>query len=177
MKHKNLINFFPFCSCYICNKSEPSKTFAGFWDLQKHLSTHPDSQSHQCAINSSYIKSEKINELPIKNGKFVCSICGKRCKTGNSLTQHQMTHVDRKLTEVQCKICFKWMKNQNILRAHEVVHNESPMKCPHCDKVKFNERALKAHISQCHSTLKHQCTKCGKSFARTEKLKVWVFFL
>lgn len=181
---KNLIEYFyHFYSCYVCNKSNPSKTFAGFWDLQKHLSSH-NSVSHQFASDNSFMNFhtespkkdiDKVDERS-KNTEIICSICGKRCKSEHLLAQHAMAHVDRKLTEVQCKICFKWMKNRNILRAHEIIHNESPLKCPHCDKIKFNERALKSHILQCHSTLKHQCTTCGKSFARPNKLKVCLFF-
>lgn len=165
----------------MCNKST-NQTFTGFWDLQKHLSSH-NSVSHQIELDNSFmnfhtesIKKDCENDKKrSKNSEMICSICGKKFKSAQSLAQHGMTHVDRKLTEVQCKICHKWMKNRNILRAHEIIHNESPLKCPHCDKVKFNERALNSHILQCHSTLKHQCSHCCKSFARPNKLKVCFF--
>lgn len=109
-----------------------------------------------------------------KNTEMTCLICGKKCKNKYLLEQHAMTHIDRELTEVQCEICKKWLKNRTHLRAHEIIHYGSPLKCPHCDKIKSNERALKAHILQCHSTAKHkhQCEFCPKTFARTEKLKV-----
>lgn len=163
-----------FCSCYMCNKS-----FGGFWELQKHFSTHKlvthRFEPKKSDLNWHTEDNFKNGKKRSKNTQMTCSICGKECKSKFLLVQHAMTHIDRKLTEVQCEICEKWMKNRTILRAHEIIHNnESPLKCPHCEKIKLNERALKAHILQCHSKAKHKhhCTFCSKTFARTEKLKV-----
>lgn len=82
-----------------------------------------------------------------------------------------MTHVDFSLSKIQCEICKKWVKNQSILRTHKLTHVQMQLKCPHCDKIKFNERALRSHISQSHAPPKHQCTICNKSFARPLMLK------
>lgn len=155
--------------------------FDDFWHLKKHLSSH-NSKNHRIELErQAYMSSQHIPAIRDgadlakkgpKNAKTPCSICGKKFKGEHLLAQHAMTHVDRKLTEVQCETCGKWLKNQKILRAHEVTHDRLPLQCPHCDKVKFNERALGAHIFQCHSKLKNKCKLCGKSFVRPNNLKV-----
>lgn len=156
------------------------ESFAGFWQLQKHMSCHNKKRSRLELERNAYMNfQEKLPEsndddTKLKNNtKIPCSICGKKFKSKNLLGLHAMTHVDRKLTEVQCEICSKWMKNRNILHAHETIHEIKELQCPHCDKIKFNERSLGSHILQCHSTQKkHQCSICSKSFSRPSKLKV-----
>lgn len=154
----------------MCHES----SFAGFWELEKHLSNHHSIryQLDNSYMSSQYERSLTENREGSQNTGMICSICRKKFKSKYSLGQHAMTHVNRKLTEVQCKICNKWLKNRNILRAHEMIHDELPQKCPHCDKIKPSECALKSHILQCHSKHKHQCGVCSKSFVRTKKLKV-----
>lgn len=104
--------------------------------------------------------------------KHVCEKCGRAFSAPSLLAQHAITHVDRAITQIQCDVCFKWVKNEGILRTHKLTHIQIPLKCPHCDKVKFNERALRSHISLSHEPPKHQCTICHKSFARPLMLKV-----
>lgn len=150
-----------------------NETFDGCWELKKHFSTnHTVKRDPFNQLDRMYLNS--YGQKRLKNTEMKCMICGKKCRNEHVLGQHAMTHVDRELTEVQCEICKKWMKNRNILRAHEIIHYGSPLKCPYCEKIKSNERALKAHILQCHSTAKHkhQCKLCSKTFARREKLKV-----
>lgn len=114
-----------------------------------------------------------VHEKKKRNVEIVeCKTCGKKIKGASKLPQHMAIHLDRKLTEVQCDICGKYVKNQYILRTHKLIHNQSPKKCPHCDKIKPNEQALKSHISTAHSEKKHKCTVCEKSFTRPKPLKV-----
>lgn len=103
----------------------------------------------------------------------ICEICGKKIMYAFQMASHILTHRDRELTRVQCDICGKWIKNLNTLRSHRLTHNQSPKTCPHCGKIKKNQRALTAHISAIHSTPKHQCTVCGKAFTRLSSLKVY----
>lgn len=112
-----------------------------------------------------------MHENKQKKVAHVCEKCGKAFSAPSLLAQHAITHIDRSQTEVQCD-CGKWVKNQNILRTHKLTHLQIPLQCPHCDKVKFNERALRSHISQSHAPPKHQCTICKKLFARPLMLKV-----
>lgn len=75
-----------------------------------------------------------------------CKICRKEFKGSAGLAQHLMSHADRELTQAQCDICGKWVKNRQNLYTHKLVHDQSPKKCPHCDKVKLTVRALRGHI-------------------------------
>lgn len=107
-----------------------------------------------------------------KSKTLMCEVCGKGFSAPSLLAQHALTHVDFTESKVQCDICSKWVKNQGILRTHKLTHVQTPLKCPHCDKIKFNERALRSHISQSHAPPKHECTICHKLFARPLMLKV-----
>lgn len=115
------------------------------------------------------------NNVPQKKEKFVCKICAKFYTDSTAFTKHTWTHLNENLTRVQCDVCQKWLKNQYILRIHKQSHQEKiELKCPHCEKIKFSTISLKAHITTAHSSRKHQCTICNKSFKRPITLKVFI---
>lgn len=143
----------------MCNQS-----FGGFWELQKHLSTHKVADQAGSENSNLNCHSDEYHE----NGNEHSHAMGMAYSIGEKIWRSTTDE----LAQVQCEVCKKWMKNRNILRAHAIIHDEAPIQCPHCDKIKLNIRSLNAHISQCHSNRKHQCTFCAKSFARAEKLKV-----
>lgn len=120
-------------------------------------------------------KSDSVRKATVSKEKsermHMCEVCGKGFKHPSGLAQHALTHLDRKLTKVQCDVCGKWIKNRNVLRAHMLMHNQTPKKCPHCDKIKQTVRALQAHISLAHSAPTHPCTFCDKSFTRAKALR------
>lgn len=101
----------------------------------------------------------------------MCEVCGKGFSAPSLLAQHAVTHVDREQSKVQCDECGKYVKNQMCLRTHKLIHIQTPLNCPYCSKIKFNERALRSHIAQTHQAKKHQCTICNKFFARPLMLK------
>lgn len=112
----------------------------------------------------------EVHENIEKKKTHICEVCGKGFSAPSLLTEHAMTHVAKK--QIQCDICGKWVKNQRLLGTHKQIHVQTPMKCPHCDKIKFNKHALNSHISLVHSVKKHQCTICTKSFSRPVMLRV-----
>lgn len=132
-----------------------------------------------------YCLSYRMNKFGLKNHvlvihengkmpiKSVCEVCGKGFPSRRSLERHEITHVDRSLTEVQCDICGKWQKNQNTLYTHKKTHKQAAQKCPHCDTLAYNANEMKVHMSQFHqASNKHQCTICQKSFIRPIRLRV-----
>lgn len=88
------------------------------------------------------------------------------------LAEHALTHVDFSQSKVQCEVCGKWVKNKNTLRTHKLTHSRTPLSCPHCEKIKYNKRALQSHVQLAHSTKKYQCKICPKSFSRPKMLRV-----
>lgn len=125
----------------------------------------------------SVIHEKNPNRKTKDEESLKCNTCDKMFKGKTLLLQHQKTHEDRKLSQVQCDICKNWLKNRYILTTHKKLHNQTPKKCPHCNKIKPNEQALKSHISTVHATPKHKCTICSKSFTRPKSLKVCVLIL
>lgn len=112
------------------------------------------------------------NKKPIFKKTLICEVCGTGFSAPSKLAHHAITHLNREESKKQCEICGKWLKNQIMLRKHKLTHIQTPVECPHCDKVKFNKDALRSHIAQCHSTPKHQCTICNKSYLRRKLLEV-----
>lgn len=102
----------------------------------------------------------------------MCENCGKSFKFLSVLKEHALSHIESKLTKVQCDICGNWAKNTSALRKHKYLHDQQSKKCPHCDKIKPNENALKCHIRISHSAPKHQCIYCDKAFSRPKALRV-----
>lgn len=117
------------------------------------------------------------NQTPKNVEMLKCNTCDKMFKGKYLLLQHQRTHDDRKLSQVQCDICNKWLKNRYILTTHKKSHKQTPKKCPHCNKIKPTEQALRSHISTTHSIPKHKCTICSKSFTRPKSLKVCIVLI
>lgn len=113
------------------------------------------------------------NNRPIHH---VCEVCGKGFSAPSMLAQHSFIHADKNKIKVKCEICGKWSKHQNAYRNHRKRHNETPLKCPHCEKVVYFASELRLHISQFHSLRQHQCTICNKSFTRPIRLKVCLFY-
>lgn len=122
----------------------------------------------------SHLMNDHDNKKIETPNTHMCEVCGRGFSNRHKLAAHALTHLDRKLTEVQCDICGKWVKNQNTLREHKYTHIECPQKCPHCGKIKKNGRTLQQHISGAHPLRRHQCTFCEKSFNKPKLLKVRV---
>lgn len=118
--------------------------------------------------NHIFVKHEN-GKLPIK---WVCEVCGKGFSGKTSLEKHELTHLDRSLTEVQCTICSKWLKTEYSLYEHKKTHKQAAQKCPQCDTLAYNQNEMKIHMSQFHSPHKHQCSICQKSFIRPIRLRV-----
>lgn len=112
------------------------------------------------------------NKKPIFKKTLICEVCGTGFSAPSKLAHHAITHIDRETSKMQCDECGKWLKNQIMLRKHKLTHIQTPLNCPHCSKVKFNKDALRSHIAQCHSTPKHHCTICNKSYLRRKLLEV-----
>lgn len=153
-------------------------------DLRKRVSPEQNLQSNQSTesffvfrfrLAIASLKSHTLRKhenIKIERPKIhMCEVCGKGFSAPSLLSSHALTHLDRKLTEVQCDICGKWMKNRNKLRRHKYTHNQVPETCPHCGKVKMSHERLQAHILFVHSERKHKCTFCEKSFARANTLR------
>lgn len=111
----HLILFY-FCSCYMCHES-----FAGFWELQNHLSSHSLIENH---LENSYMSSQH-KKSSTKDRKGI--MCKKKFKSEHLLAQHAMTHVNRKqchstVLKHQCTICSKSFARPNKLKVSFVLN-------------------------------------------------------
>lgn len=125
----------------------------------------------------SHILVVHENKKPVHRKTLICELCGRGYSAPSRLAQHAISHMEFSQSKEQCDVCGKWLKNHVMLRKHKLTHIQTPVECPHCDKVKFNKDALRSHIAQCHSTPKHQCTICNKSYLRRKLLEVCILII
>ncbi|CAG7838471.1 unnamed protein product [Allacma fusca] len=100
--------------------------------------------------------------------EFTCNVCSKSFNRGYSLRIHMRTHgADEQLS---CDKCDKKFTLNNTLAAHRKIHEKEKqkLKCPICNKMVSQKRAMEAHLHRHHvkdyevSTV--VCDICKKSF-------------
>lgn len=141
-----------------------SINFEAFFAIFAHRVTRRSLKSHILVMHE--------NKKPVFKKNLICEVCGTGFSAPSKLAHHAISHLDRETSKMQCDECGKWLKNQIMLRKHKLTHVHMPIECPHCPKVKFNKDALRSHIAQCHSTPKHHCAICNKSYLRRKLLEV-----
>lgn len=149
-----------FLKCKTRSKSSNEK------QVRRHSFTHDQEESQTMGFLAE--RHDGFQEPHIAEKSRIIVNLGRE----KSPTQLLITYKDFKLTDLQCDICGKWMKNQKTLRKHKQTHEKVLLNCRHCDKVNFNARSLKKHIAVAHSTPKHKCNLCDKSFTRLQVLRV-----
>lgn len=120
---------------------------------------------------------QRIHENALTNQiGAICEYCALPFSSNTQLNQHvRSAHTsEAEKKEVQCDICQKWYRDKRSIKRHMEVHTDASVKCPSCDKISPNRKALGKHIRRVHEYKAiYSCHLCNKSFKLTEELKVW----
>lgn len=111
-----------------------------------------------------------------KRAKHVCHVCAKEIRDKYSFEKHVRLHFEESGPRVPCPYpdCDSWLKDEDNLKQHLKRHNPEGViyKCPECDKVVKNRRALTNHKRYSHSNEIFQCEQCDKTFKKAISLRV-----
>ncbi|KAL9917364.1 transcription factor grauzone-like isoform 1-T1 [Glossina fuscipes fuscipes] len=136
---------------YFCDKCPTKKAFASEYLLQIH------------------------NNMRHKREANVCHVCAKSIRCKRSFEKHVRLHFEDSGPRVKCPYpdCESWLKDEENLKQHLNRHNPEGKiyKCPQCDKVCKNRRALTSHKLYSHSNEIFPCDQCGKTFKKAITLK------
>nr|XP_013118552.1 unnamed protein product [Stomoxys calcitrans] len=136
---------------FFCTKCPSPKAFASVYLLNVHTS------------------------MQHKRAKHVCHVCAKEIRDKYSFEKHVRLHFEASGPRVPCPYpdCDSWLKDEDNLKQHLKRHNPEGViyKCPECDKVVKNRRALTNHKRYSHSNETFQCEQCDKSFKKAISLR------
>lgn len=111
-----------------------------------------------------------------KKEKNICNVCAKEIKDKKSFEKHVREHYNGSGPRIKCPMpnCDSWLKDEDNLKVHLRRHNtdNESYKCPLCDKICPNRRALSSHKVYVHSKAEFKCEHCDKSFKRAINLRV-----
>ncbi|XP_005179367.1 transcription factor grauzone [Musca domestica] len=136
---------------FFCDKCPGPKAFASLYLLNVHTS------------------------MQHKRAKHVCHVCAKEIRDKHSFEKHVRLHFEQSGPRVPCPYpdCDSWLKDEDNLKQHLKRHNPEGIiyKCPECDKVVKNRRALTNHKRYSHSNATFQCEQCDKTFKKAISLR------
>ncbi|XP_018575106.1 zinc finger protein 846-like isoform X1 [Anoplophora glabripennis] len=115
--------------------------------------------------NMNYYKKEKGD----KTVEYVCNLCDKSFKYGNSLRIHLKNHSDEK--PYMCSECKKSFKIYTSLMHHVRSHSgEQPYECKECGKKYKQSGTLTAHMRIHTGSKPFLCSICGRGFRQAPDL-------
>lgn len=149
--------------CYECKKS-----FEQLRELRNHMHDHDISRKPfeciTCNLRFTHINSWFRHRSKHSKNIHNCEYCQDEFNTLTALKRHiQEMHKER-VNAYRCEQCSEEFSLKFLLIWHYEWHKKAKQfQCNTCDAVFFNERKLKAHIRDNHSS-KLLCFMCLKIF-------------
>ncbi|XP_005179368.1 transcription factor grauzone [Musca domestica] len=135
---------------FLCMKCPTPRPFASEYLLKTHESVH-------------------------KRETNICHVCAKEIKDKYLFEKHVRLHFEDSGPRVKCPYpdCESWLKDEYNLKDHLRRHNSEGIiyKCPECEKVCKNRKALSQHKRNNHSNRQYKCSQCEKVFKKAITLK------
>ena len=91
----------------------------------------------------------------------------------NDIFLLQWQNMESQIKEYTCDICGKFCKSQNSLRVHIKIHGSKTFKCQYCDKQFLTSDSTKRHEKIHFEVEKVKCYRCDKSFSTVDRLLVF----
>ncbi|XP_063392176.1 zinc finger protein Xfin-like [Cydia fagiglandana] len=143
--------------------------------MDRHLELHD--RMVQCLACELCFKNVRLfyNHYKELHAKFVCDVCGKRCKSRAIIEKHLRYHFG-----YECPYCKKKLKNSTSYKNHvETQHTSSVSDssyCVQCDRRFTSDRMYKRHLqsSAAHAAerdntrakRKYPCPECNNVYSR-----------
>lgn len=107
-----------------------------------------------------------------KNSRsFLCNVCGKNFNYRSALEYHMRLHSD--VMKYKCSICDRGFRMGNSYRRHMMTHTGvRPYKCRFCTKALRSMGELKVHEMLHTGFRPFHCEHCGKGFTKKHNLTV-----
>lgn len=139
--------------CKLCNQ-----TYRNLDTVREHLKLDHKKEF----FNASNGMTEYNMEL--RNGAFVCHICGSDFHSFPLLNSHMNCHVGK----VVCETCGTGFLNQHFLMKHKETHYNIKFNCKQCDLVFTKKSQLKYHTEIIHKgkarVKPKKCPQCDETF-------------
>ncbi|XP_073319762.1 uncharacterized protein [Pagrus major] len=136
--------------------SEPESDDSWDWE---------DTRKHQSGSNALQHNKAPVSDVEGGTGvrPFGCSVCGKRYRWKNSLTDHMRLHSEEK--RFSCSVCetsFHWRRN---LVKHMKIHaGKKPFRCSVCGMKYARSVNLTKHLEVHTGEQRFTCSICKMSF-------------
>ena len=128
--------------------------------------------SSECAATSGH-NEHRLEDDEIQTGvrPFGCSVCGKRYRWKNSLTDHNRLHAEEKpFSCSECKKAFQW--KIHLVRHMRTHTGEKPFSCSVCGEKFAKKQLWRRHLAVHTGEKPFCCSVCRKRFTRQDSLRL-----
>ena len=134
--------------CESCKyHTKEKQEILGHMKNQHNIDEYKPYKCNQCNYNSSVFAILRRHiERHDSEEKFVCSDCGAKIKTAETLKYHTLRFHTEKEKGYICDICgFETAEKMNLVR-HRKIHEEKKFKCQFCDSSTRRRDTFERHI-------------------------------
>ncbi|XP_041848285.1 oocyte zinc finger protein XlCOF8.4-like [Melanotaenia boesemani] len=131
--------------------------------------------SRLCTDCGKFYDGQKQHICEHKIKPYSCNICGKRCVSELSLSNHNRVHDEN--YEHPCKYCHVTFKTKTDKITHEQTHvtQEKPYQCSDCSETFAKNRDRRIHMRDHRGPKQYKCKFCGLEFPRSISLQRHLF--
>lgn len=116
------------------------------WHEKEHKDIPKQFACHLCEKKFAYKYLLRTHmDSHITEVNFLCSECGKGCKTAQQLSIHMRVHSEKK---IKCPDCPGVFGNLQLFKYHRELHMNLKYKCNECKSTFTCKRYLATHISK-----------------------------
>ena len=131
--------------------------------FQPNLSDNDESADHPEFL----VEDTDVMGVDETDVKFICTICGRRCRTKYGLDKHQVVHENGNI----CQVCGLECKTRRKFNFHMQSHSLIPHTCEICNKSFKHPKYLSVHMQTHKTQLDFSCQLCTKKFRTRAALK------